>query len=266
MYKSEKINECTYKILDSYDEAMYLIIGSQKALLIDAGMEKDNLYDYISSMIAKPVILALSHGHIDHIGQSGSFENVYMNILDRDIYLSHMHMNVGHFNSDGLNFKDIDEIHDMPDFFDLGDRKIDVLSLGGHTPGSVIFVDQSQKMIFTGDAIGSGCGCWMQLDECLSIKQYHKNLVQVFEQLQDQHVDMTWHFYGGHDKQEYQSKVSDYNCLDIQLLMDMEQLCQKLIEHDIIFYDTNALKMTYTPYYVSYQKAEMIVTKEKIGD
>lgn len=38
MYKSEKINEYTYKILDSYDEAMYLIAGSQKALLIDAGM------------------------------------------------------------------------------------------------------------------------------------------------------------------------------------------------------------------------------------
>lgn len=266
MYKSEKINEHTYKIIDSYDDAMYLLIGSQKALLIDAGMEKVDLHDYISSITTIPVVLALSHGHIDHIGQSGSFENVFMNLLDRDVYLSHMHMNVGHFNSDGLNFKDNEKIHDMPQFFDLGDRKIDVLSLGGHTPGSTIFIDQSQKMIFTGDAIGSGCGCWMQLDECQTIKQYQKNLAYVLQQLKKYHVDITWHFYGGHDKQEYQSKVRDYNRLDIQLLSDMEQLCQKIINNEIDFYHTNALQMTYKPYYVCYQKAEMIVVKEKIGD
>ena len=35
MYRSEKINDYTYKILDSYDEAMFLIIGQKKALLID---------------------------------------------------------------------------------------------------------------------------------------------------------------------------------------------------------------------------------------
>lgn len=266
MYKSEKINEYTYKILDSYDEAMYLIAGSQKALLIDAGMEKQSLYKYVSSLTTKPILLALTHGHIDHIGQSGSFENVYMNLLDRGTYLLHMHMKAGHFNSDGLNFKKIDDIQNMPDYFDLGDRKIDILPLGGHTPGSVIFVDQNQKSVFTGDAIGSGCGCWMQMDECLSIKQYHQNLLNVLKQLQDRRVDTTWHFYGGHDKQEYQSKVSHLNRLDIQLLKDMEQLCCKLMQHDIVFYDTGALKMTNIPYYVCHQKAEMIVTKEKIGD
>lgn len=266
MYRNEKINENTYKILDSFDDAMYLIIGSQKALLIDAGMEKENLYDYISSLTHKPVILALSHGHIDHIGQSGAFQNVYMNMLDKDIYLSHMHLNIGHFQSEGLNFKNINEIIDMPQFFDLGDRKINVISLGGHTPGSTIFVDQSQKNIFTGDAIGSGCGCWMQLDECLTIKQYQNNLMSVIKQFYLYHVDQTWKFYGGHDKQEYQSKVSDYNCLNMQLLNDMEQLCQKLINHEIEFYKTKAMKVTHIPYYVYFQKAEMIVTKEKIGE
>lgn len=60
MYKSEKINEYTYKILDSYDEAMYLIAGSQKALLIDAGMEKQSLYKYVSSLTTKPILLAIN--------------------------------------------------------------------------------------------------------------------------------------------------------------------------------------------------------------
>ncbi|MGN1183295.1 MAG: MBL fold metallo-hydrolase [Faecalibacillus sp.] len=264
MYRNEKINDHTYKILDSYNEAMYLLIGQKRALLIDAGMEKENLFEYVSSFTSHPIDLALSHGHIDHIGRSGDFENVYMNLFDQDVYLSHMNMNIGHFKSDGLCFKNIKDIKEMPSHFDLGDIIIDVLSLGGHTPGSMIFIDQKQRSIFTGDAIGSGCGCWMQLDECLHISIYQKNIQKVIKYLENINVDDHWLFYGGHDQQEYQSKVSDYNRLDMQLLKDMEQLCQKLLNHQVRFEKSDALMMSSQPYYVFFQKAEMIVTKEKI--
>lgn len=264
MYKTQIINDNSLKIVDSYGDAMYLLLGSQYALLIDSGMEKEDLAVFVSSLTALPVILALSHGHIDHIGRSGDFGHVFMDMTDRDTYLSHIHLNKGHFQNDGLNFKRIDEIQSMPDFFDLGDRTISVVSLHGHTPGSVIFVDQQQKMIFTGDAIGSGCGCWMQLDESLSIKMYHQNLHAVISKLIDLQVDNEWQFYGGHDQQEYQSKISEFNRLDFELLKDMEQLSKKLLQRKINFYDTKALKMTYQPYYVSFKKAEMIVVKEKI--
>lgn len=264
MYKTQIINDNSLKIVDSYGDAMYLLLGSHHALLIDAGMEKEDLSVFVSSLTSLPVIIALSHGHIDHIGRSGDFDFVFMDESDRDTYLSHMHMNKGHFQNDGLNFKSLDKIQPIPNFFDLGDRIISVVALHGHTPGSVIFVDQQQKMIFTGDAIGSGCGCWMQLDESLSIKMYRQNLQSVINKFNDLKVDNEWLFYGGHDQQEYQSKISEFNRLDFELLNDMEQLSTKLLQRKIKFRDTKALKMTYQPFYVSFQKAEMIVVKEKI--
>lgn len=264
MYRSEKINDYTYKILDSYDEAMFLIIGQKKALLIDSGMEKENLLTYILQLTKCPIDLALSHGHIDHIGRSGDFENVYMNLLDKDVYLSHMEVNEGHFSNVGLCFQNIEKIKAIPEYFDLGGVMVDVLPLGGHTPGSVIFVDQDQKTIYTGDAIGSGCGCWMQLDESLDIHTYQRHMQDVLARLEKMNVDDHWLFYGGHDQQEYQSKVSDYNRLDIQLLKDMIKLCQNLIDHQIVYEKSKVLMMSHQPYYVAYHKAEMIVTKEKV--
>lgn len=264
MYKAEMINEQTWKIIDCYGEAMYLLSGKDHAILIDSGMEKNDLSVFVSSLTSLPVFLVLTHGHIDHIGRSGDFDQVYMDMKDRETYVSHMKMNVGHFNSEGLNFKEIEKLSMMPAFFDLGDRSIEVLSLPGHTPGSVIFVDKQKKMIFTGDAIGSGCGCWMQLEESLSIQAYCQNLHSIIEELKEQGVDDNWQFFGGHDHQEYESKVSKYNRLDFELLKDMEQLCIRLLHHEIVFHDTNALRMTHQPYYVSFRKAEMIVTKEQI--
>ena len=264
MYRAEKINDTTYKITDSYDDAMYLLLGNHAALLIDTGMEKESLADFVASLTALPVTVALSHGHIDHTGQSGDFDNVYMNLDDKDIYSRHMKMNMGHFQSDGLNFKEPQCLKWMPQTFELGGRKMDVLTLGGHTPGSVIFVDQKQQMVFTGDAIGSGCGCWMQLDESLCIQQYNENIEKVILELQKLNINENWLFYGGHDGQEYQSKVSSYNRLDFDLFEDMGDLCRKLMANQIEYQETKALKMTHQPYYVCSGKAEMIVTKEKI--
>lgn len=264
MYQINKINEAITCILDRYQEALYLIEGDEKALLIDCGMDQESLNDVVSTLTDKEIIVALTHGHIDHIGQSGDFKDVYMNPLDRELYQSHMHMSMEHFQSDGLNFKAIQEIQDMPEFFDLGNHIIDVIPLKGHTAGSVIFVSRLYHSVFTGDAIGSGCGCWMQLDESSHISEYQRSLNETIKILRSFGVDDQWHFYGGHAHQEYQSLVSSYNRLDFSLMQDMATLCQKLLDHQVPLKDTKATKMTYQPYYASYQKAEIIIVKEHI--
>ncbi len=52
------------------------------------------------------------------------------------------------------------------DVIELGGCPVRVLEMPGHTPGSVIFVDEGHKVVFTGDAVGSGVGVWMQLPNC----------------------------------------------------------------------------------------------------
>lgn len=264
MYTFELLNEYTLKIIDEFDEALYLIEGADQVLCIDAGMSKENLYEYCLNFTDKPILLAISHGHIDHIGQSGSFENVYMNYKDRALYWAHTQpREQGHFSTAGLNFKDVEEIQEMPTVFHLGQRDIFVYELVGHTPGSVIFIDPVDKYIFTGDALGSGCGCWMQLDECSNITEYKKSLWNMLKVFKEFGVDETWKFFGGHDKQEFQSKVSSYNPLCLQLVKDMHKLCVELGKGTIPFEETDNMAMSQKPYYVAYKTAEMITTKEK---
>lgn len=264
MYETYKINQETTCILDRYKEALFLIEGNDQALLIDSGMDEDSLKEAITLITDKPVILALSHGHIDHIGLSNEFDNVYMNYNDLDTYKQHMTMKRGHFNCEILRFKNPDDLLEMPDSFDLGNHDIKVIDLPGHTPGSVIFVDMKNKTIFTGDAIGSGCGVWLQLPESLSIKDYKKSLDNAIKKLEYLGVDDTWKFYGGHAHQEYESQVSDFNELNFQLMKDMADLCDQLLKNQIAFYSTKALAFDHTPYYVQYKKAEIIVTKQQI--
>ncbi|MCD8027429.1 MAG: MBL fold metallo-hydrolase [Erysipelotrichaceae bacterium] len=141
MYDIYNINRDTTCILDKYKEALFLIEGNDKALLIDSGKDEDSLIDAITLITDKPIFLALSHGHIDHIGLSNEFDKVYMNYKDLDTYKQHMTMKRGHFDCELLNFKNPDDLLEMPELFDLGNHDIVVLDLPGHTPGSVIFVD-----------------------------------------------------------------------------------------------------------------------------
>ena len=142
---------------------------------------------------------------------------------------------------------------------------VEVLALPGHTPGSMIFLDRQNKCIYTGDAIGSGCGVWLQLFHSLDLKTYHTALQQTIDYLEKQGVDDTWHFWGGHNQQEIQSKISAYNKLDFVLMKDLEQLCLKLINSQITGIKNSAPTFDDNQaYYASYGKAEIIYQKNSL--
>jgi hypothetical protein len=47
-------------------------------------------------------------------------------------------------------------------------------------------------------------------------------------------------------------------------MKDMKLLCCELLNHNIEYHDTKAKAFLNQPYYVSYKRAEMITTKEKV--
>lgn len=254
MYKSEKIFSDTWRIIDELDEALYLINKNNHAYLIDTGMGNDSLSDYVKTITDKPVIVLLTHGHIDHIGRCGEFETVCMNPKDNDIYKKHKAM------AEGPQFI---IRNTLPVPFPLDLEGILPIELQGHTPGSTIFVDKDNHAVYTGDALGSGCGVWMQIEGALTIAEYRNGIHDALKQLNALGCDDTWHFYGGHANQEYQSKVSPYNPLCLALVNDMETLCTKLINDEAELTQVE-VKSDSVPYYAAYGKAEMLTTKERI--
>lgn len=260
-YDAIKINEQSYYINDEDQDSCYLIIGENKALLIDLGLFKKPLLPTIKALTNKDLIVICSHGHVDHIGTINEFDNVYLSHLDKDVYFDNQKLQPDFPLIDFNNIKDLKPYQK----FDLGQITIEAIPLAGHTPGSMIFLDTKNHAVYTGDAIGSGCGVWMQLFHSLNLKMYQKNLKQAIDYLEKTGVDQTWKFWGGHNQQESMSKVSSFNRLDFDLMKDMYQLCIKLINHEI----TGVLNQAPTfdnhqAFYASYQKAEMIFQENSL--
>lgn len=63
-----KINETTYQFTDGLNVAnMYLLLGSEKALLIDTGNGLSDLPQAIGEITDLPLTVVNTHGHYDHI-------------------------------------------------------------------------------------------------------------------------------------------------------------------------------------------------------
>jgi glyoxylase-like metal-dependent hydrolase (beta-lactamase superfamily II) len=127
--------------------SIFLLIGQSKALVIDAGAEISDLTSSLKRLTDKPLELVITHGHVDHIGSINEFDHLYIHPGDRPLIPAYSGKVI--------------EIRGGYQF-DLGGRVLEVIELVGHTAGSVGLLDTTKRLLFTGDAIGSGL-VWMHI-------------------------------------------------------------------------------------------------------
>ncbi len=87
---SRLIEPGVWQIIDGTDEKpvyadIYLVEGSDRALVIDAGISKSDLPAFVSTLTQKPFDLVLTHGHGDHTAAAPYFQSVYMSSKDFDL-------------------------------------------------------------------------------------------------------------------------------------------------------------------------------------
>lgn len=126
------------------NESLYLVEGTSKAVLIDAGTKIADLDKIVASITKKPVMLVVTHAHPDHTGSAiNLFPEMYINPGDMKSQF------VAHYTGKMKELKDGEVI-------DLGGRTLQVVFTPAHTPGSTTFLDPSSGYGFSGDAFGSG--------------------------------------------------------------------------------------------------------------
>ncbi len=129
-----------------YNESLYLVEGTDKAVLIDAGTNIKDLDRIVATITKKPIILVATHVHPDHTGSSiDYFPEVFINPADT-ILIPQM---MPDYKGKVKYLKDGEEI-------DLGGRKLGVVFTPAHTPGSTTFIDKDAAYGFSGDSFGSG--------------------------------------------------------------------------------------------------------------
>jgi Zn-dependent hydrolases, including glyoxylases len=220
-YKSELIQKGVWRIEDyagfpSYED-MYLVEGKDKALLIDTGMGKGDLAGYAKSLTKLPIEVAVTHGHGDHVGQVDQFgaATVYMSDKDKAMLPSSLSTS---------NFKWIGE----GDVIDLGGGvEFQVLSLAGHSNGSLLFLCPKYKILATGDAIGSGSYVWMFIPGTPALDAYRDNIQKVEDKLVG--YDSLTFLVGHH----WQERVPLIGTAGKQLMDDMRVVSDKLVKGEM---------------------------------
>ena len=143
-YQVIPINENTWSIEEGGHVRFFLLAGTREALLIDSGMQICNAREIAGELTRLPLKLLLTHGDRDHVGSNGEFSTFYMHPAEASNYYN-TQKRTG-------NFTPVEE----GDRLDLGDRPLEIISLPGHTPGSIAVLDVRGRALFSGDPIQDG--------------------------------------------------------------------------------------------------------------
>jgi glyoxylase-like metal-dependent hydrolase (beta-lactamase superfamily II) len=177
---------------------MYLLAGSEKALLIDSGYGLLDLKEITKALTDKPVICVCTHGHIDHALGACQFEEAYIHSKDFGVYGRHTDPAfIRDIGTKGLLMRPPKRMLTNPDYqksverlaekkypplralddierFDLGGRMVSWRLTPGHTQGSISVIDETYATAFDADAAAPGA--WVFLSESSPLPDYIKEL------------------------------------------------------------------------------------------
>jgi hydroxyacylglutathione hydrolase len=171
-------------MIEDADTCIYVVEGETSAIVIDTGFGFYNLKETIEKITKKPLIVVCTHGHTDHAFGGHYFDKIYMSKDDMPIYKNHNQLRRAlkykiirdnNMTSDEFETwckgtaKEI-EFVTQGKTFDIGGNILEVISLRGHTPGSIGLLDRKHRILFSGDGIITQV--WMQLPESTTLAEY----------------------------------------------------------------------------------------------
>ncbi len=138
----------------------YLIVGSRQALLFDTGPGVRDITPLVKTLTSLPILALPSHLHFDHVGNLRRFEDVAL----PDLSALRAQTRDGKFHLGFYQFLGFVEGFKRPVFpvtrwiapgaeIDLGGRSLQLISVPGHTPDSIVLFDRDSNRLFAGDFI-----------------------------------------------------------------------------------------------------------------
>lgn len=207
------------------DAWMYLLIGPEKAMLIDTAFglgDLKGLCDELSG--GRELIVVNTHGHFDHAYGNCQFDTVYCHEYEAPSLLGqdeHMWDYLFDENDGKGIWCDFDRsalvpfkpynVVACPDghVFDLGGGyEVELVSLGGHSPGQAGYLDKTGRNFFAGDDIISmrvgvnGGRPGQPFGEYASVRTLRDNMEKLAKR-----VDEFDHVFSGHFVTDLESAV-----------------------------------------------------------
>ena len=141
---------------------MHLIVGQERALLIDTAFGIGDLRGLVETLTDKPVDVVNTHFHGDHSAGNGQFETVFIHKYD----IPYLEMSEKAENrllpapgtyreEDIIPLRSAKHIAMEDGFvFRLGEgHEVEVVHMPGHAAGGCMLLDRKYNLLFSGDAV-----------------------------------------------------------------------------------------------------------------
>jgi glyoxylase-like metal-dependent hydrolase (beta-lactamase superfamily II) len=151
----------------------YLIVGDDRALLIDTGTGAGIMSALVATLTDLPLLVVNSHSHWDHIGSNHQFTDIAIHQSEaHELSYAYPPESIATYFSDSNLLgplppgRSIDVIKIGPstptrllnggETFDLGGRALTALHTPGHSPGLLSFLDEENGVLLSTDAAYPG--------------------------------------------------------------------------------------------------------------
>jgi len=203
---------------------MYLVIGKDKALLIDLSNDikwDDTATESLRSIVyeragERDLLISITHKHGDHLGMLPAFA---------DDARAAFWIPEAEFKGTEIFPKERTIYFPRNAALDLGGRFIiHTMEVPGHTPHSTVFFLKDKNLVFTGDAVGSGSGVWLfDYKSFLTYRDSIENLIGYLEDPANGINLEKLEIHGGHAWQRGKLET-----LTAQYVYDMQTLIQRM--------------------------------------
>ena len=216
-YSATKLKDNIYRITSVEGVFCELLVGSEKAMLIDTTNGLGDLAATVRAITDKPLIIVNTHGHVDHTSGNCQFEQpVYIAAEDMDLCRRHNGRKQREFTvkdySNKQNYMTGEYFYGLPDdfekekylnenegellpleeetVFDLGGITIETVRTPGHTKGGMSYYYREENWLYSGDAFGFFL--WLFDGDATDRVTYQKGLDKAIALKPDR-------IYGGHN-------------------------------------------------------------------
>ncbi|MHA2290269.1 MAG: MBL fold metallo-hydrolase [Promethearchaeota archaeon] len=162
----ERLDEVDPRFLTTYTN-LYLILGPEKALLVDTGSGLFPLKPLVEKLInTRELMVINTHSHFDHRGSNAEFETIY--IHDNEVRIASLPFDISilkdspkevvhRYSTIEFMYQPsakVEPLHEG-DRFDLGNISVEIIHTPGHSLGSISLLTSNGEL-FTGDTVHYG--------------------------------------------------------------------------------------------------------------
>lgn len=189
----------------------FLVIGQEKAALIDTANGIGNIGAVVKTLTDRPLEVLLTHNHADHIGGLYTLPGVpvFVHPADRELLFPcnnnfrRMYIESRgpiRFPGEGHQEAMLALVPEQEqtitlenarllaegDVFDLGGRALEVLHTPGHSAGSVCYLDARDRILFSGDTVNNSIILMRQPGNGTAlIEQYNRTLCKLWARAEE---------------------------------------------------------------------------------